>query len=87
SSWWVVDSSFRSCFESSGPAEKLDEYAGFSDKPYTNDYRDNSGNIVKVEVINEIGFGREEVWAYYRIKQDCENEQVNATKNMADKYR
>jgi len=85
--WWVVNGGFSECFETGGPAEKLDELVGVSDKPTTNDYRDGSGKLYKVEVIHSLGFGREEVWTYYRTKAACEAEQVNATKNLADRYR
>lgn len=85
--WWSPDSSFTSCFETGGPAAKLEEFIGFTDKPTTKDFRDGSGNLYKVEVLNYEGGGRERVWFYYRTKAKCETEQVNATKNLADKYR
>jgi len=85
--WWVVNRGFSLCFEVSGPAAKLDEFVGFPDKPTTSDYRDGSGNLYKVEVIQSLGLGREEVWTYYRTQEACEAEQVNATKNLADRYR
>lgn len=85
--WWVANSSFTACFLSGGPAEKLDEFVGYSDKPYTRDFRSSTGLIVKVEVINSAGFGRENVWTYYKEKAHCESEQVNATKSLADQYR
>lgn len=85
--WWSPDSSFTHCFETGGPAAKLDEFVGFTDKPTTKDYRDGSGNVYKVEVINYEERGQERVWTYYRTQAKCESEQVNATKNMADRYR
>lgn len=85
--WWSPNSSFTSCFESGGPAAKLDQFVGFTDKPYTRDFHDSSGKIVKVEVINPVGGGQETVWTYYKDKAQCEAEQVNATKSLADKYR
>lgn len=85
--WWVANSSFTECFISGGPAEKLDEFVGYTDKPYTRDFRNRQGKIVKVEVVNSAGFGREHVWTYYKDKTHCESEQVNATKSLADQYR
>ncbi|WP_435627278.1 hypothetical protein [Candidatus Ferrigenium straubiae] len=85
--WWVANSSFTECFESGGPAAKLDEFEGFTDKPRTQDYRNSSGNLAKVEVINATGSGQETVWTYYKEKSQCEAEQVNATKSLADRYR
>jgi len=85
--WWSADSSFTECIENSGPAAKLDQFVGFTDKPYTRDFRDSNENIVKVEVINSVGGGLEKVWTYYKEKDQCEAEQVNATKSLADKYR
>ena len=60
---------------------------GFTDKPTTKDYRDGGGNLYKVEVINYEGRGQERVWTYYRTQAKCEAEQVNATRNLADRYR
>lgn len=85
--WWSADSGFTHCFETGGPAAKLDEFVGFTDKPTTKDYRDGSGNLYKVEVINYEGRGQERVWTYYRTQAKCEAEQVNATRSLADKYR
>lgn len=85
--WWVANSSFTECFETGGPAAKLDEFVGFTDKPYTRDQRNSSGKLVKVEVVNAIGDGRETVWTYYKEKSQCEAEQLSATKSLADKYR
>lgn len=85
--WWAANSSFTECLETGGPAAKLDEFVGFIDKPHTQDYRNSSGKLVKVEVINAIGGGRETVWTYYKEKSQCEAEQVNATKSLADRYR
>lgn len=85
--WWVANSSFSECFKSGGPAAKLDEFVGFTDKPYTQDHRDSSGNLVKVEVINANGNGQETVWTYYKEKSMCEAEQVKSTQALADKYR
>lgn len=85
--WWSVNSTFTHCFETGGPAVKLDEFIGFTDKPYSKDFRDTSGKIVKVEVVNSAGSGQETVWTYYKDKARCESEQVNSTKNLADKYR
>lgn len=85
--WWVVNGGFTQCFEAGGPAAKLDEFVGFPDKPTTKDFRDRSGNLYKVEVIHSLRFGRDEVWTYYRTQAACEAEQVNATKNLADRYR
>jgi len=85
--WWTANSSFTKCFETSGPAAKLDEFVGFTDKPYTRDFPDSSGKIVKVQVINSAGGNLETVWTYYKEKAQCEAEEVNATKSLADKYR
>lgn len=85
--WWIANSSFTECFETGGPAAKLDQFVGFTDKPYTRDHRDSSGKLVKVEVVNAIGGGQETVWTYYKEKSRCEAEQVNATKSLADRYR
>lgn len=85
--WWAANSSFTECFETEGPAAKLDQFVGFTDKPYTRDHRDSSGKLVKVEVINAIGGGQGTVWTYFKEKFQCEAEQVNATKSLADRYR
>lgn len=85
--WYSPDSSFTQCFNSGGPAAKLDSFVGFTDKPYTHDVTDSSGNVVKVEVINASGGGGETVWTYYKNKSQCEAEQINSTKSLADKYR
>lgn len=85
--WWIANSSFTTCHESSGPAAKLDEFVGFTDKPNAQDFRDSSGKIEKVEVTNSAGAGYETVWIYYKEKALCEAEQINSTKLLADKYR
>ena len=85
--WWIANSSFTACNESEGPAAKLDEFTGFTDKPYTRDFRNSAGSLNKVEVINPIGGGKESVWTYYTAKSECESEQINATNSLADKYR
>jgi len=86
--WWSADSSFTSCFKVKGPAETLDSFVGYADKPETRDFKDRDGQLWKVEVRNEINGGRQtQVWTYYRSKYVCESEKVNATKSLADKYR
>lgn len=86
--WWSPNSSFSRCIESQGPAAKLDSFIGLTDKPETKDFIDSSGNLKKVEVINyEDGGSLKRIWSYYKSKDDCENEEVNATKVLADKYR
>ncbi len=85
--WWIVDSSYTECFETGGPAAKLDEFVGFADKPSTQDFTGPDGKLVKVEVINGNGYGQDTVWTFYTTKQMCEAEQVNVTKSLADKYR
>lgn len=85
--WYSPDSTFTQCFNSGGPAAKLDSFVGFTDKPYTHDVTDSSGRIVKVEVINASDGGGETVWTYYKNKSQCEAEQINSTKSLADKYR
>jgi hypothetical protein len=84
--WWTAGSSFTECHETGGPAAKLDEFVGFTDKPEVKDFRDSSGKLYKVEVtLWDRGNGR--VWTYYKEQSRCEAEQVNATKSLADKYR
>lgn len=85
--WWSADSAFAKCIETGGPAARLDKFVGFTDKPYTKDFRSSSGTIVKVEVINPSSGDNTTVWTYYRAKDQCEAEQVNATKSLAEKYR
>ena len=84
SSWWSPNSTFSSCIESMGPAEKLDSLAGLADRPSARDFRDyKNGELIKVEVSND---SRESiVWTYYKSKEKCQNEKV--TKYIADKYR
>lgn len=69
-----------------GPAELLDSLTSM-DRPRTNDYKDSTGRIYKVEVIVPAGFNRENVATYYHDRLVCEKEQINANKNLADKYR
>lgn len=85
--WWVANSEFTSCHLSGGPAEKLDEFAGFTDRPTTEDFRDANGELVKVEVSVDRGDGYDRVWTYFRSEQQCLAEQVNYSQNLADKYR
>lgn len=85
-SWYVANSDFTECYESDGPAAKLDEFIGFTDRPRTKDYRSN-GALYKVEVINPGNNGYETVWTYYKSKTRCESEEINATKDLANKYR
>lgn len=85
--WWVVNSEFTSCHTSGGPAEKLEQYVGFTDRPRTKDFRDANGNLQKVEVIIDRGGGVDGVTTYYKAEQQCMAEQVNYTQNLADKYR
>jgi len=87
--WWIGNQAFTACNESSdGPAGKLDEFIGFSDRPTTADFRDQQGKIYKVEVINPTRDGLSaRVWTFYREKERCENEMINATRNLANKYR
>lgn len=85
--WWSPDSSFTQCFNSGGPAAKLDSFVGFTDKPKTQDFKDSSGKLRKVEVTNDEPNGTTTVWTYYKSKSDCESEQVHSTRSLADKYR
>ncbi|HKI53025.1 MAG TPA: hypothetical protein VJ987_02790 [Anaerolineales bacterium] len=85
--WWAPNSTFTRCVGTGGPADKLDEFVGYADRPYTQDFRNSKGEVIKVEVINVTGGDRETVWVYYKDKGHCEAEQINATKSLADKYR
>ena len=86
--WWSADSSFTTCFKSKGPADKLDSYVGFTDRPQAKDFKDARGRLWKVEVSNSENGGRTtSIWTYYKFKDDCEREQIKATKSLADKYR
>lgn len=85
--WWVVNSEFTACHVSGGPAEKLDEFVGFTDRPTTEDFRDSRGELVKVEVSVDRGDGYDRVWTYFRSEQQCMAEQVNYSQQLADKYR
>lgn len=85
--WWIVDSTFTACIPTRGPAAKLDEFVGLTDKPITRDYRDSNGNLSKVDVVNSNGDGTVSTWTYYKNNSQCESEEVNATKALADKYR
>jgi len=85
--WYTYNSSQTECFETGGPAEKLDEFVGFIDRPTTNDFRDASGALTKVEVVNAQGDGTEVVWTFYRQRADCEREWITRTEDLADQYR
>jgi hypothetical protein len=85
--WWAANSSLTACFETGGPAAKLDEFVGFTDKPRTQDFKDSNGKLIKVEVINSADGDVDTVWTFYKEKAQCETEQINATKALADKYR
>ena len=85
--WWVADSSFTDCIKTGGPAEQLDQYVGMTDRPFTRDRRGANGELLKVEVINPIGGGREEVTTYFSSKDRCMSEKVNANQVLADQYR
>lgn len=80
--WWIAKSDLTECKISGGPAEKLDSFVGYTDRPTTKDYSDSNGNIYKVDVINDASY-----WTYYTSKEACVSEQINATKSLADKYR
>ncbi len=84
--WWSANSSFTSCFKTKGPADQLDSFVGFIDKPQAKDFKDAHGRLWKVEVSNPVR-GGSMIWTYYKFKEDCESEQINATKSLADKYR
>lgn len=87
--WFIVNRADTACNEvPDGPAGKLEEFVGFADRPRTVDFRDLDGNIYKVEVIVSAGDGiNDRVWTYYRKQDRCENEMVNATRNLANRYR
>jgi hypothetical protein len=86
--WWSVDSSHSECLSSKGPAAKLDSFVGSTDRPTTRDFKDASGNLTKVEVINYEDQGQtQRVWTYYRSERQCMGEELNATKSLADRYR
>jgi hypothetical protein len=85
--WWIANSSSTQCHETEGPADKLEQFVGFTDKPYTRDYYDSRGKLNKVEVINPTGNGQGTVWTYYKEQSQCEAVEVNATKSLANKYR
>lgn len=84
--WWVANRGFTECHEDDGPAAHLDQLIGLPDKPETQDFRDSSGKLYKVEVILRNG-ENERVWTYYKERSRCRAEKVNATKALADKYR
>ncbi|WP_340313658.1 hypothetical protein [Rhizorhabdus argentea] len=84
--WWVANSEFTSCYVSGGPAEKLEEFVGFTDRPVTKDFRGPGGELVKVEVSIDRGDGYDRVWTYFRSEQQCLSEQVNYSQQLADKY-
>lgn len=85
--WWIANSSLTKChvFEG-GPAALIDELA--LDHPSTRDYRDERWRIYKVEVstYNALTDVRTS-WTFYRDEGVCLHEQVNAAKDLADRYR
>jgi hypothetical protein len=85
--WWSLASSLQNCYLSKGPAARLDNFSGTTDQPRTQDTRDRTGALYKVEISVDAGDGNEEVWTYYTSQEACENEKVNASKNLANKYR
>jgi hypothetical protein len=85
--WYVSNSSHTACRTTGGPAEKLEQFIGFTDRPTTNDIRDEKGNIIKVEVVNNEGDGDSTVWTYYRHRADCEREWITRTQDLAARYR
>lgn len=85
--WWVANSDFTECHESGGPAEKLDSLVGYIDQPTTRDFRDQNGNLEKVEVVVPEPGGMERVTTYFKSKALCMAEDINRTQNLANQYR
>ncbi len=85
--WFVVNASDPSCFQShGGPAQKLEDLSGGPSRPRTREFPGADGELSKVEVISDAEDG-EHIWTYYRSKSECEDEEVNAPKALADRYR
>jgi hypothetical protein len=84
--WFSPNSSFSECFQSRGPAARLDSLSA-ADSARTRDFRDSLGNLRKVEVIVDIGFGQQAVNTYYSDMATCEAEHINRNSNLADQYR
>lgn len=86
--WFAADSTHTVCIDSGGPAPLLDKFSG-ADKSTVREFRRDDGReIYKVQVTlpGDTAF-TELAWTFYTTKNDCEQEQINANKNLADKYR
>jgi len=84
--WYSPDSGFTECFESHGPAAKIESLNNGANQPHTRDFTDGSGELMKVEVIVD-DVDTQHVWTYFRNRSQCEAEEIHANQNLADKYR
>jgi hypothetical protein len=86
--WWIVERGGLECIATEGPAAKLDSFGGLTDRPEARDFRGADGSLAKVEIaVSENRGQTERVWMYYKVKADCERNEVNKTKSQADRYR
>ena len=84
--WFSANASYSHCIDSDGPSAKIDSF-GADQNPTVTEGKDKYGNLYKVEVEKYNSNGTVTAWIYYRHRDVCEDEQINANKSLADKYR
>lgn len=85
-SWYAANGDFSACFETAGPAERIEAIQGNGEQPQVNELRGPTGGL-KVEVGAPAGGGLQMTYVtYYRLQSDCQAS-ISERTALADRYR
>ncbi len=85
--WYIADQDFKSCIKTNAPAKKIEFLRMGGGDASTNESRDNTGNLISVEVSAPSADGlHSTVWTYYTSLDACQAE-LRYRNYIPDEYR
>lgn len=85
--WYIADRDFTTCIKTDAPAKKIGFLRIGGGDASTNESRDNTGNLISVEVSAPSADGlKSTVWTYYTSLDACQSE-LRYRNYIPDEYR
>lgn len=86
--WYSPNVNFSACnLSTRGPAGLIEELDDGANPPTVTEFKNDAGELYKVEVVKRTSLDEERYWTYYLSQKTCIAEKVHDTEALADKYR